>query len=100
MILHTRGYFPQCLATNIIACDVDEVLWLDPYQTAGSISPLVSICVLLCLQSCIIFLLYPTLQKHNSNVMISSVSSFSYIENFPFLELNKNSEMVRLQYVI
>ncbi len=36
---HARGYFPRCLAGEDIACDVDEVLWPEPQQTAGSMSP-------------------------------------------------------------
>lgn len=27
---HSRRFFPQCLASEDIACDVDEALWLDP----------------------------------------------------------------------
>ena len=28
-IRHARRYFPHCLAREDIACDVDEVMWLD-----------------------------------------------------------------------
>lgn len=27
---HSRCFFPRCLASEYIACDVDEALWLDP----------------------------------------------------------------------
>ncbi len=37
LIQHSRRFFPRCLAMEDTACDVDEVLWLDPARQQDGI---------------------------------------------------------------